>query len=144
MSNFQTRTTRSVYLITPTVFVSDRQLVELPRDVVGSTSIRTPICVDVVGVGDNVCLLLLVLLVLLITIPACTSASSMMLETDLALGIIPVLLTLLILLLGTATSSAPVAAAWSRGRAPPSTAPPGPTCARPGPVLAAASVRQVR
>lgn len=124
-----------------TVLVSDRQLVELPRDVICGSGICIPICVDAVGVSDSMCLLLLVL-IFFIAIPAFTSAATMMLGADLALGIIPVRWALL-LLLKTTTSHPPVAATWGRGRPPPTAAALGAACAPPGPVLTAATVHQV-
>ena len=92
----------------PTVLVSDCQLVEFPCNMISGTGVRIPICVDVVGVGDDICLFFFILIVF-IAIPTLAGAPAMMLEADLALEIIPVLWSFLLLLLGTTTS--PVAAA---------------------------------
>ena len=108
MSDFHTRSACSVHLVMPMVLVFDRQLVEFPYNVIGGAGVRIPVCVDAVGVGDDVCLVFFILIVL-IAIPTLTGTSAVMLEADLALGIVPVLWSLLLLLLGTTTS--PVAAA---------------------------------
>ena len=119
MSYFHTRATCSVHLVMSTIFVSDRQLVKLTCDMICRTGIRIPVCVNAVGVGDGIGHLLIVL-IFLIEIPTLTGTSAVMLEADLALGIITVLRTLLLLLLGTTTS--PVAAAWRGGCVPSLTA----------------------
>ena len=100
-----------MHLVMSTILVSDRQLVEISCDIICSTGICIPVRVDAVGVGDDVCLLLLVL-IFLIAIPTRTGAPMVMLEADLALGLVPVQWSLLLLLLGTTTS--PAAVAWRR------------------------------
>ena len=108
MSDFHTRSTCRVHLVMSMVLVSDGQLVEFSCNMISGTGVRIPVCVDAVGVGDDVCLLFFILIVL-IAIPTLAGSSAVMLEAYLALGIVPVLWTLLLRLLGTTTS--PVAAA---------------------------------
>ena len=98
MSNLHTRTTCSVYLVLSTVLVLDRQLVQLPCDVMCSTSICVPVCVDVVGESDSMSLLLFEL-IFLVPVPTLTGTPAVVLEADLALRIIVRWLTLLLMLL---------------------------------------------
>lgn len=98
MSNCHTKNVCRVYLVTTIVLVPHGQLVKFSDDVIGGASIYIPVCIDVIGVGDSVSPLLLMVIVF-IAPPTSTSATWMMFEADLTLGVIIVLLLLLLLLL---------------------------------------------
>ena len=99
MRDFHTSSTCRVPLVMATVLGSDGQLVEFSCNMISGTGVRIPVCVDAVGVSDDVCLLFFILIVL-IAIPTLAGTPAVMLEAYLALGIVPVLWSLLLLVLG--------------------------------------------
>ena len=96
MRNFHTRSTCCVNLVTSVVSFSHCQFVELPCYVLGSSGICVPICINPVGVSDEVGLLPL-FMIIIIPMPAGPCTSGMELITDLALWIVPFMLLLLLL-----------------------------------------------